>query len=370
MIFSTRNSEEQVIDMYERKYISLVLKFLKNYRKYTQQKSFYPEKEHKSRSTIAKEFILRILRHGEIETNYFAYGLDVKNTDPEDYMSYTEFMLLRDNFNGFNKNGSNSVNYACIVRDKNLFEIMCNEYSLPTIKTLGFYQNGLIVKNTREIDLKEYARNNDLFIKPVDSFKGLYTYSLVFRDGTYYFNDRPTEYEEITETLNSCRKKLIVQDKLSQHDEMNRIYGNSINTIRIVTILHKGEVEIVGMFLRLGGHGSIVDNMSAGGLGVGINPDGTLMQYGFLHNKYGTKTDRHPDTGVVFSTFKIPYFKETLELVKTAQMKFKEVPAIGWDVCITPNGPLLVEGNDNFGGIGLQTICGGKAKLFREYFNK
>ena len=32
--------------MYEKKHFSLILKFLKNYGKYVNQASFYPEKEH------------------------------------------------------------------------------------------------------------------------------------------------------------------------------------------------------------------------------------------------------------------------------------------------------------------------------------
>ena len=320
---------------------------------------------------IAKELLTRIIKYGEIEDYYFAYGLDVKGTNPEDYMSYSEFMLLRDNFNGFNRRGSNRVNYACLVRDKNIFETMCREYSLPTIYTLGTFHNNKVTTKEESADINNFLdRHPNLFLKPIDSFKGLHTYSLEKKDGDYYLNDKKASMEEIERQLNSSGKSLMVQPKLLQHPEMNRIYGNSINTIRIVTILHNEEPKVVGMFLRLGGHGSIVDNMSAGGLGVGINEDGTLMKYGFLHNKYGTKTDRHPDTGVVFSTFKIPFFEESIELVKNAQKKFHLIPAIGWDVCVTPDGPILVEGNDNFGGIGLQTICGGKAKLFREYFKK
>jgi nitroimidazol reductase NimA-like FMN-containing flavoprotein (pyridoxamine 5'-phosphate oxidase superfamily) len=60
--------------------------------------------------------------------------------------------------------------------------------------------------------------------------------------------------------------------------------------------------------------------------------------------------------------------KEAIELVKETHKKFYYVPAVGWDVCITEDGPIIIEGNDNFGGIGLQTICGGKAKVFRHFF--
>lgn len=349
--------------------IKLILKFLKHHQDYINQETYYPEKQRKSKYEIFKDFLCHIVRHGEIDKYYFPYGLDVKDTNPEDYISYNEFMLIRDNFNGFNMKGSAKVNYACLIRDKNLFEIMARQLSIPTVFTLGSYSKGIITGKDFIIPLKDFINENPrLFFKPVDSFKGYHTFALEKINDKYYLNDVVCNFETIISKLNEPGIDLMVQPKLTQHSEMNRLYDKSINTLRIVTILKEHKPYLIGMFLRLGGHGSVVDNMSAGGLGVGINEDGTLKKYGFLHNKYGTKTTKHPDTGIEFSSFKIPYFKEAIELVKETHKKFYYVPAVGWDVCITEDGPIIIEGNDNFGGIGLQTICGGKAKVFRHFF--
>ena len=54
----------------------------------------------------------------------------------------------------------------------------------------------------------------------------------------------------------------------------------------------------------------------------------------------------HPKTGVMFKGFVIPYWNDILKLVEQASKVVPEVGYIGWDVAITPNGPIIVEGNN------------------------
>jgi hypothetical protein len=57
----------------------------------------------------------------------------------------------------------------------------------------------------------------------------------------------------------------------------------------------------------------------------------------------------HPETGKTIQGFKIPYWEEMIELVEKASKVVSEVGYIGWDVAITPNGPILIEGNTSPG---------------------
>ncbi len=63
-----------------------------------------------------------------------------------------------------------------------------------------------------------------------------------------------------------------------------------------------------------------------------------------------TKPDefKHPVTGVDIVGFQIPYWEESLELVKEAALLHKENRSIGWDVAITNKGPDLIEGNHDW----------------------
>ena len=53
----------------------------------------------------------------------------------------------------------------------------------------------------------------------------------------------------------------------------------------------------------------------------------------------------HPVTGVQFKGFQVPYWQECLELMRKALPLASKISNIGWDMAITPEGPLLIEAN-------------------------
>ncbi len=54
----------------------------------------------------------------------------------------------------------------------------------------------------------------------------------------------------------------------------------------------------------------------------------------------------HPDTEQNFTGRKIPYWEALRELCVTAAKNTPFFRSLGWDIAITSDGPLLIEGND------------------------
>ncbi len=167
------------------------------------------------------------------------------------------------------------------------------------------------------------------------------------------------------ENLNQHREQLmhgryICQRKVVQSKEMNAIYPGSINTYRIVTVNKNGKFYVFSSILRVGTSISgNVDNWAAGGLAVGIDyQSGYLKQYGFYKPKYGGKVTKHPDTDIEFAKTKAPRYEEAVELALKASCCFYGIRTIGWDIAITEEGPIIIEGNDNW-EISLMQACDG-----------
>lgn len=141
----------------------------------------------------------------------------------------------------------------------------------------------------------------------------------------------------------------LVEEFIIQHPEMNRLSPSAVNTVRIFTQLNEeGRVNILGCRLRISVD-SPVDNMAAGNLASPIDEkSGKLIGPGVYSDI--TKTDReyHPVTDVKIPGFQIPYWKETIEMVKKAAMKHPQNKSIGWDIVITQKGPGLIEGNHDW----------------------
>ena len=138
------------------------------------------------------------------------------------------------------------------------------------------------------------------------------------------------------ETLVQRLKELnndFAEEFVMQHDKINTMSPSGLNTIRIITQLDKNNnVVILGARFRITVNSS-VDNLAAGNMAAPI-----------------TKNDEevHPVTGVPIVGFEIPYWSETLEMVKRAALTVPENKSIGWDVAITNNGPELIEGNHDW----------------------
>ena len=65
-----------------------------------------------------------------------------------------------------------------------------------------------------------------------------------------------------------------------------------------------------------------------------------------MSDKTGMYFDMHPDTCTPFINFRVPYFDEAIALCKKAAKIRPDMRYVGWDVGITPTGPVLVEGNN------------------------
>ena len=163
----------------------------------------------------------------------------------------------------------------------------------------------------------------------------------------------------------------IIQRFICQHQALSKI-SSSINTIRTETILTRGnKVEIIGAFIRFGLDGNFLDNQCAGGLSIGVDvSSGELYKYAM--NGKGEIFYSHPNTGEKFDGFKIPFWREVLELSENIQRHFPYYNLLGPDIAITPDGPIVIEINATPDHAGLEMDYGPvlKNKKVWEAFNE
>lgn len=205
----------------------------------------------------------------------------------------------------------------------------------------------------------------DLFAKIVDGECGAGIFHLKVSGGKLIFPDNASR-TRFFDVLRSHR--YLIQQAVSQHPAISALHPQSINTIRLITIRnrHTGKVEVFPSFLRVGTGESYVDNTSQGGLAVGIDMQtGRLHPWAFYNQiRLGTKVDTHPDSGIRFSDVTIPWFEECkAEAIRLHEM-LPGLQSIGWDIAIGEEGPLFIEGNDNWEINGPQICHGGQLRQF------
>jgi hypothetical protein len=184
-------------------------------------------------------------------------------------------------------------------------------------------------------DFQKFIANHATFMrKPYDGLGGADVTKIKTQD-----IGNPKEFFEELRT-----KHLFLEELVIQHEKLNELCDTSVNTIRIMTFNNHGHPEILWAGLRIGNGINPVDNFHAGGMGAEINlKTGTLI--GPALDKDLNEFNHHPKSKVKIDGFQIPYFKEVKEMVKKASLESDKILVVGWDVAITPTGPLIIEGN-------------------------
>lgn len=343
------------------------------------EESFFPELERKSYGKRLFENIAWYFRHGEINPYYNSYGFDVVGLrDSQRYLPYRRFRIERNNANLF-LHTPYGYNRVCILRDKVLF-------SAYIAKTLGAqYVPGDVGRLTPEGMVMTWSAENitstetlesflkkfsgDLFIKKLTGECGEGCYlleSLSPGQTTLQVNGSSLSMEEFSRQ--TAGSEYIIQQRIPQHERLSSLNPSCVNTIRIITIVgkHSHTPRIFAHFLRLGVN-TIMDNRATGGIAVLIDESGVLRGKGFGHHFV---CDRHPTTGALLDGYALPFWPEVQELVIKAHNALKDIPSIGWDVAITPDGPILLEGNDNWELCGVQDTAGGIKSRWYELTNQ
>lgn len=140
----------------------------------------------------------------------------------------------------------------------------------------------------------------------------------------------------------------LVEEYVIQHPALMELSPSGLNTVRVFTQLEGNNVELLGARLRVSVN-SPVDNMGAGNLAAPIDIETGIVSGPGVYSDI-TKQDQaiHPVSGKTIPGFLIPFWGETMELVRKAALHGADNRSVGWDIAITKEGPELIEGNHNW----------------------
>lgn len=138
----------------------------------------------------------------------------------------------------------------------------------------------------------------------------------------------------------------LVENYVEQHPDLAVFNESSLNTLRVWVGKDRDEsTRIVGLFLRVGRAGSLVDNRLAGGFGIAIDPDTFTTSYAVPQDGGASVFEYHPDSGVKLSGRTLPFREEVLALSKTVMDALPSTRFVGLDIAFTAKEPIVLEFN-------------------------
>ncbi len=271
----------------------------------------------------------RIILFFDMIYSMFAYGIGYL-----DYMTFGFAFIKKDKRRTFMTMNDNIE--------------MCRRMNMPEASSV--FEDKLIFSKTfKDFMGREYADLSDGFEK----------FEEFCKNKTSFFAKQPVSFgglgvkkvtlagQDLREIYDDLikNKMFLCEETILQNDEMNKLCERSVNTIRVCTLVSdSGKPHLIYALLRIGSGKNDVDNVTSGGMYTLLSKGGEITHPAFC-DKTVSYYKEHPHNGFPFIGFKVPFFKEAVDLCLKAALVERRIRYVGWDIAITPKGPVLVEGN-------------------------
>ncbi len=260
----------------------------------------------------------------------------------------------------------NNRSWSPVTNDKSIFYKYCQQANLPIPElyaiffhtTAGWSYKKPIIKS--ELEWIEFIKEDlpsEFVVKPS---KGSHGESVqIYKkndDGIIDVQGRFLSEKEVYNSMRSNKiyDSFVIQERLKNHIDLKQIsLSNYLHSLRVITFIDKfGKCKILhsGFFLILGKNA--ISNQrygQTGNLKFIVSIEKGILEYGIISNKKDggyKKIVRHPETGVKFDGFQLPFWEDARALLQEAALKFLPTRTIAWDIAMTPKGVIIIEAQD------------------------
>lgn len=267
------------------------------------------------------------------------------------------YNLLRDYSQQVNK-----MQESCSLGKKVEFTDYCQKKDIPVVPVL------MEINPDKSKNLEHSNLNNNLllpqknlFCKPNQDNEGEGAEVWFWQGDNSYKSQSGVQLSavDLYKRLHNYAKKhfsksILVQPLVLPHKKLSIFRKQATPTIRVISYIDPNTGDIIpdcAMLRFSWQEDSVVDNASAGGIVAPIDINkGVLGSATGSGEEFITKRWNYlPDTNTKINGFLLPYWPDTIKLVIHAHNYFKQRLVVGWDIMITDDGPVILEGNSQPG---------------------
>ncbi|GKX34259.1 MAG: hypothetical protein MnENMB40S_18770 [Rhizobiaceae bacterium MnEN-MB40S] len=201
--------------------------------------------------------------------------------------------------------------------------------------------------------LELVKKHGSLFIKPGNLIGGAGAFLLEWRNDALFIDGIKSNSEELKKLCGGIGTGYVISEKIAQGEWSAQFFSETLNTIRITTgtSAHGHKVCFIAATFKIGASETIpTDNFKGGrgGWACGVDLEtGELGRLVHYDDAIGARveSDQHPETGVRVTGETIPDWSSVKETVSRLASLLPHPGIVGWDIALTPNGPMVVELN-------------------------
>lgn len=282
----------------------------------------------RSHAFIALDMLWCILRYRIGPTNYYDFGFDDPHTRREEYISYAFWQRLLHRLNG-------PIGVPALD-DKKLFIHRFAQY---------LHRKTLALDETTFQNLIDFISSVEkVVLKPRTGLQG---------GGVEILEQQELSHlNKSAERIWRLRHSHVIEEFVSQHPDLTRDFGTGLAVVRLVVVRSNTGtiVPVLGTIYVDSSPDKTrgVVNIYRGALGAILDINSGIIR-GDAIDVLGNIYNRHPKTDQLFDGYQVPMWPQILNLAETAMELCTEAGLIGWDIGLTVQGPVLIEGNSNPG---------------------
>jgi len=241
------------------------------------------------------------------------------------------------------------------VDDKARFARLCRQARLPAIPTLAAFRAGQQVEPRVEPAPPWRPAESRLRVKDLCGSQGSGAAVWISEDGAY--RNAATGAVLSPDELVACwrRRDTIVQPLLANHPALTPWSDDGLVDLRLITgMTRDGEVLLIAAMAILPAAATIGYDIFAA-----IDPASGCLERPMLAGTVAMA--RHPASDALLEDTPLPCWHEATSLVLRAHAavpEFARFVFLGWDVAVTPEGPVLIEANAGWSSYTLQSGTG------------
>ena len=276
------------------------------------------ERNNKSVGYVKWDMIKNFLRYGIGYTDYLKGDyINLTKEQKKTFVTTKSYYRLLKYLNNYK--------YDACMSDKLIFNRIFNDY---------LKRDWIDLRITSLEDFKKFLKNKKtVFAKPPTDFGGHGIRKIVVKD----IENIDKLYKELK------NKKLnLIEEAIIQHKELDKLNPYAVNAFRVVTLIKDGKSYLIGNALRI----NIDDNSVVGCQDAYMRLDESGKICSRVVDDLANVYEEHPIAKVKFNTVRVPYVKEAFEMALSAALRVPEMRYVGWDIAISENGPVIMEGNE------------------------
>ena len=228
------------------------------------------------------------------------------------------------------------------IERKSVFDQLCEAKGIPHAANVAVYHDG------RRLDDRAAFPATDLFSKIDGSYGGSEGRAWSYDAAQETWRNREAILDAQSLDLHfqsmSSGGQIVVQTRLTNADTLAPLSNGYLCTSRVVVIRAPGTApRVLRAAFRMPVGDTQVDNFVSGGLAAIVDDTGRLSQA--IQKKRGAHpVARHPDSGAQIQGYRIYGWSSVTDLALRAHEALTDLPTVGWDIALTPDGP-VVEAN-------------------------